>query len=202
MTIYAIVNNLISGSHSKEGSPAIWTIISGASILQGGNPFFVPDFASRFEALPALAVKIGKLGKGIAPRFAYRYVDSVAPCVLFAATDLLHTLRQQGLPWTRAISYDKCLAIGRFIKIPFTETAGCRVTLNLEDKETPGDTIWESELHGPTTEEALSAISTDNTLKTGDIILIGIAGKGACVAPGMKASLSLNDGEPSRFNIR
>ena len=202
MTVYAIVNNLLSGSHSKEGSPAIWTIISGASILQGGNPFFVPDFASRFEALPAIAIKIGKLGKGIAPRFAYRYVDSVAPCILFAATDLLHDLRQQGLPWTPAVSYDKCLAIGKFIKIPFTETNECRVTLHLGGQDPTGDKVWTGKLTGPTAEEALSAISTDNTLKTGDIILLGIAGEGACVSPGMKAVLSLNDGEPLRFNIR
>ncbi len=100
MTIYAIVNSLLSSTEKDNPYPPVWTLISQAAILQGGNPFFVPDFASKFEARTALAIKIGRLGKGIAPRFAHRYIDSAAPAVLFVASDLLEKYKNVGFPWS------------------------------------------------------------------------------------------------------
>ena len=72
MTIYAIVNSLLPDSALSGDPRPVWTIVSSSGILQGGNPYFVPDFAERFEARTALALRIGKLGKGIAPKFAER----------------------------------------------------------------------------------------------------------------------------------
>lgn len=202
MTIYAIVNSLINGSHTKTDSPAIWTLISGACILQGGNPFFVPDFSPRFEARLALAAKIGKLGKGIAPRFAHRYVTSVAPCIVFAAPELLKSLQEKGLPWTQALSYDKCLAIGNFTEIPFSEIADCKINLKIESPDSSYETEWNDNLLYPTVAESLSSISVDNTLKTGDLILLGLASEGPSVVPGQRATLCLNGAESLKFNIR
>lgn len=202
MTIYAIVNNLINGNHSKTDSQAIWALISGACILQGGNPFFVPDFSTRFEARLALAAKIGKLGKGIATRFAHRYVASVTPCIVFVAPDLLKLLQEKGLPWTQALSYDKCLALGRFTEIPFSEIADCKINLKIESPDSLYETEWTDKYLYPTVAESLSSISVDNTLKTGDLILLGLAPEGLSVAPGQRATLCLNGAESLKFNIR
>lgn len=202
MTIYAIVNNLINGSQPLTDSPAIWTLISGACILQGGNPFFVPDFSPRFEARLALAAKIGKLGKGIAPRFAHRYVASLAPCIVFAAPELLKSLQEKGLPWTQALSYDKCLAIGKFTEIPFSEIADCKINLKIESSDSSYETEWNDNLLYPTVAESLSTISFDNTLKTGDLILLGLAPEGPSIIPGQRAILCLNGAESLKFNIR
>lgn len=202
MTIYAIVNNLLYDFEAAGRSNPVWTIISQAGILQGGNPYFVPDFAKHFEARLGLAVKIGKLGKGIAPRFASRYVESAAPCVLFAASDLLHALRQQGLPWTSAISYDKCLAIGKFTPISIEACSQSKICLTLESSADSTDTNWSANFIKPGIEETLAMLSRDNTLKTGDLILCGIAGTGPEVFPDLRAVLSLNDTDSFKFNIR
>ncbi|MDE6697137.1 MAG: fumarylacetoacetate hydrolase family protein [Muribaculaceae bacterium] len=202
MTIYAIVNNLINGSQNQADFPAIWTLISGACILQGGNPFFVPDFSPRFEARLALAAKIGKLGKGIAPRFAHRYVASVAPCIIFAAPDLLKSLQEKGLPWTQALSYDKCLAIGKFTEIPFSEIDDCKINLRIEYSDSSYETEWNENFIHPTVADSISLISVDNTLKTGDLILLGLAPEGPSVLPGQRATLCLNGTESLKFNIR
>ena len=37
------------------------------------RPVFVPGFAPRFIGVPAIAVKISRLGKCVEPRFAPRY---------------------------------------------------------------------------------------------------------------------------------
>ena len=162
----------------------------------------MPDFADRFEARIALAIRIGKLGKGIAPRFIYRYVDAVAPSVLFVAPDMLKTLRNKGLPWTQAMSYDRCLSVGKFTPCAADTWNQVEVKLTLDPPNDSSDALLRGTDINPGIEETLSAISRDNTLKMGDIILIGLAGRGPQVTPNMRAGLSLNGFESLRFNIR
>lgn len=201
MTIYAVVNNIL-GECAADNATPVWTIVSAASILQGGNPFFVPDFADRFEARLTLAVRIGKLGKGIAPKFVCRYVDAVAPAILFVAADLLSSLRKKGLPWTSALSYDRCLAMGKFTEISFEEINKSVINLSLLSKDNESKCEWKAESLLPSLAETISAISRDNTLKTGDIILTGISQDGPQAVPNIRASLSLNSVTSLAFNIR
>lgn len=202
MTIYAIVNEIFSTPTQATEAVPVWTLITPSAILQGGNPYFVPDFASGFEAWPALAVRIGKLGKSVAPRFAYRYVEAVAPAVVFAAADLLKRLREQGMPWTQAISYDRSLAIGKFRTLDFELIADCECSLTLRPDGCDDKTILHRSAIRPPLEETIRAVSRDNTLKTGDILLVGLSGHGPEVKPGIRALLSLNGEESLRFNIR
>ena len=201
MTIYAKVNGLLSPERSNMSIP-VWTIISPAAILQGGNPFFVPDFASCFEAHTALAVRIGKLGKGISPRFVGRYIESAAPAILFVASDLLKSLREKGLPWSQAISYDRALALGKFTSCSLEECKKCEISLSLESA---GANVIEQRtpesLHIDV-EETIAAISRDNALKMGDIILFGISAEGPQVHSDIRAHLRMNGGDSLAFNIR
>lgn len=202
MTIYAVVNDFLAAATSCEAKGPVWTLMSPAAILQGGNPYFVPDFDSRFEARTALALRIGKLGKGIARRFAARYVDAVAPATVFVAANLLNRLRKEGMPWTSAINYDRSLALGRFQSADFEGIARCECTLMLESS---GDSIKSSSHTGAANmrpDDIIETLSRDNTLKTGDLLLIGLAKEGPAVRPGLKATLLLNDEEMLRFNIR
>ncbi len=202
MTIYAIVNSLLSSSEKVNPQAPVWTLISQAAILQGGNPFFVPDFADCFEARTALAIKIGKLGKGIAPRFAHRYIDSAAPAIIFVATDLLESAKAGGLPWTQAISYDRSLALGKFTNMTLEKCKKCSIGIKIDAPESTILGSWNASSLSSTIEEAISAISRENALKMGDIILLGLAPSGPQVNPEMRAHLSLNDSESLAFNIR
>lgn len=202
MTIYAVVNNLLSFRENHQNDGPIWTVISPSAILQGGNPFFVPDFSDSFEARVALAIKIGKLGKGIAPRFANRYVDSIAPAILFVAADLLQTIKASGLPWTSAISYDRSLALGKFIRIPFEECKKCNIIVSLHSHDTSAEIMLSADSILPNIEETIAAISRDNALKIGDIILLGITGNGPEVIPDMRADIQINGIDSLSFNIR
>ena len=200
MTIYAIVNNLSGGS--SECRQAAWTIISPAGILQGGNPYFVPDFADRFEARCALALRIGRLGKGIASRFASRYVCEAGAAALFIAPTLLAALRKEGMPWTQAVSYDRCLALGRFTKPDLKDIPGCKVRLELLARDGSHISDAMADLSDTDVGAIIERLSRDNTLKTGDIILCGLTASGPAVEPGLSARLSLGEEESLRFNIR
>lgn len=201
MTIYAITDGL---THAFSGQTPRheWTLISGSGILQGGNPYFVPDFAEKFEGRPALAIKIGKLGKGIATRFAGRYVDSVAPALLFVADDLLKDLHHQGLPWTRAMSYDRCLALGKFKSKSLEELKKCTVGVTVSGNGGSDSLTLQIEEGEREIAEIISTLSRDNTLKTGDIILAGLSHEGIVAKQGLSASLQLDGTESLHFNIR
>lgn len=203
MTIYAIVNDLLNTSHESAVNQAdlVWTLISPSGILQGGNPYFVPDFDSRFEARLSLAVRIGKLGKGIARRFAVRYVEAVAPAAVFVATNLLQSLKTSGYPWTSAISYDRCLSLGKFTPIRYNDTDGCECSLEIHNSDSDDIITYKKESRARL-EETIEAISRDNTLKTGDILLAGLSRTGPQVFPGQRVTLKLNGEESMRFNIR
>lgn len=200
MTIYAIVNNLL-GDNDLHDKP-IWTVMSPSAILQGGNPYFVPDFDSLFEARPALTVRIGKLGKGIAPRFAHRYVDGVAPATMMIARNLLEDLRSAGLPWSKAVSYDRSLAVGPFSNLPFEEVSSAVVSLGIEKGDGADSLKFRNSLLPFDIEEIISSISRDNALKTGDYIVVAFPGSGPKLVPGQHVQLSLNDEKPLKFNIR
>ncbi len=202
MTIYAIANDLQDCKSPLNADHPVWTLISPAAILQGGNPFFVPDFANRFEARVALAVRIGKLGKGIARRFAYRYVDAVAPALLFVAADRLKSLSDEGLPWTSAISYDRSLALGKFADFDLEKDCNCEIDFTLDAGESSTGEKWKPESLKSDIEGTVNALSRDNTLKMGDIILMGLGSRGPEVRPDMRAHLSLNGAESLVFNIR
>lgn len=103
MKIFAVIHNYgetSPGSPMGEGETS-WYEMPDSALLRTGNPFFVPDFDSEFRAFPSICFRIGRLGKSIASRFAYRYIDSWTASVAVAATGLLRTQREAGMPWTR-----------------------------------------------------------------------------------------------------
>ncbi len=202
MTIYAIVNGLISKQSENSASTPVWTLISPSAILQGGNPYFVPDFDTRFEARPALALRIGKLGKGIARRFAHRYIDSVTPCCAMVATDTLRSAMESGLPWSRALSYDRSIVMGTPLKIPMEEIGEFRFNVTLQSAVSTPSCEWTAAECASAIEDVVSELSRDNTLKTGDIILIGMAPEGPLLCEGQRAVISVGSDVSARFNIR
>lgn len=200
MTVYAIVNHLLDGNTSFDDP--VWTVMSPSAILQGGNPYFVPDFDSLFEARPALAIRIGKLGKGIAPRFAHRYIDGVAPASMMIARNLLDNLRKSGLPWSKAISYDRSLAVGQFANLPIEEISAASVSLDIINGDEVNSLKSNVTCLSCSIEKIISILSRDNALKTGDYIVIASPQSGPVIEPGPRVQLRLNDEKPLKFNIR
>ena len=89
--------------------------IPDSTIVKNGNPVYLPDFDPNITARPYMALRIDRLGKSVSPRFAYRYFEQAAPCLLLTAETELQRLREQGLPWTEAFVFDKSCVLGDFI---------------------------------------------------------------------------------------
>ena len=79
--------------HSLELSEPTIFMKSDSSLLKDGKPFFIPDFSSEVHYETEIVVRIDRLGKNIAERFAHRYYNEVTVGIDFTARDLQNKLR-------------------------------------------------------------------------------------------------------------
>lgn len=143
-----------------------------SSIIQPGKPFFVPDFANRFDYETEIVVKIAHVGKDISPRFAHRYYNELTVGIDFTARDLQEELREKGLPWERCKSFDGSAALGRFVAkeelAHDVQDIHFHMDLNGERRQT-GHTA--DMIHS--IDQIIAYASKFFTLKTGDLIFTG-----------------------------
>ena len=131
-------------------------VLKGDScLLNGRKPLFIPDWTKELGVTECMVLRVSRLGKEIAPKFANRYYDAVAPGADFIAMDVLREAKAQGKPWTRALAFDYSLAIGEWIN---NDEMSATALLNDELIITP--------------EEAIAEASKVMTIRQGDLIYI------------------------------
>ncbi len=142
-----------------------------SSLTREGKPFFVPDFASRFDYETEIVVRINRLGKNISERFAHRYYSEVTVGIDFTARDLQEKLRSEGLPWDLCKGFDGSASIGEFInKSELPDIQNLNFHLDVD-----GQTVqkgWTGDMMF-TVDQIISYVSRFFTLKTGDLIFTG-----------------------------
>ena len=93
-------------------------VLKGDScLLNGRKPFFMPEGASEIGMTPCLILRVSRLGKEIALKFADRYYEAVAPGADFIALDKAREAQAQGKPWTQALAFDYSLALGEWTEV-------------------------------------------------------------------------------------
>ena len=112
---YALHNREL-GHTQVNGEPEIF-MKPDSALLKEGKPFFLPDFSNEIHYETEVVVRICRLGKHIAPRFAYRYYDAVTVGIDFTARDLQRAFRAAGNPWELSKGFDNSAAIGTFIPL-------------------------------------------------------------------------------------
>lgn len=164
-------------AHNKElhhtlelTEPTIFTK-SDSSLLKDGKPFFIPDFSSEIHYETELVVKIDRLGKNIAERFAHRYYSEVTVGIDFTARDLQRRLREQGLPWEISKAFDNSAVIGTFIPL---EEAGNVNQLSFH-LDMNGKTVQQGNTADMlfSVDQIIAYVSRFFTLKIGDLIYTG-----------------------------
>lgn len=144
------------------------------SAISDRYPFFIPDFDTRFTACPALVLRIGRVGKSIAARFASRYFDSMTAGFMITADNRLAEARDNGAPWCGAVVFDGSMPHGPMIPagLPSALPALAIETSDLRTGDTSGAlTLPAMPCIDPA--EALAVVSAANTVKTGDLLYIG-----------------------------
>ena len=141
-----------------------------SSILPRNNPFFIPPFSSDVHYEVEVLVKINKVGKHIATRFAHKYYDEVGLGIDFTARDIQQQCKEKGLPWEKAKAFDGSAVIGDFYDKSNFDLENLSFKLFKNDKVVQdGNTkamLWK-------VDELISYVSQYFTLKKGDIIFTG-----------------------------
>ena len=173
---YAAHNKELHDTLLKPEEPVIFTKADSA-LLKPGKPFFVPDDMGRIDYEAEVVVRISRLGKNIAERFAHRYYDAVTVGLDLTARDLQRKASHAGQPWTICKGFDGSAVIGEWLEI---EGGGLKVeggglkTLHFRlDKN--GETVQEgctSDMFY-TVDQIIAYISRFFTLKTGDLLYTG-----------------------------
>ena len=131
-------------------------VLKGDScLLNGRKPFFVPEWSQEIGVTDCIILRVSRLGKEIAPKFANRYYDAIAPGEDFIALDKARELAAAGKPWTPSIAFDYSLAIGEWIS---NDKMSATALLNDELILSP--------------EEAIAEASKVMTIRQGDLIYI------------------------------
>lgn len=167
---YQAHNKELHGTLYNREEPVIFTKADSA-LLTGGKPFFVPSFTRQCEYETEVVVRICRLGRSIAPRWAHRYYDQVTVGIDFTARDLQRRLCQEGLPWELSKGFDGSAVVGEMVKkeeLPDIQDLHFHLEKNGEVVQR-GHT--RDMLFG--VDEIVSYISRFFTLKMGDLIYTG-----------------------------
>lgn len=152
-------------------APVVFTMPE-TSLLKDGKPFFLPQFSNRIEYETELVFHISRLGKNIAPKFAYRYYDSVTVGIDFTARDIQAEARRTGNPWDISKGFDYSAPIGRFVPLPEMPPKADNIEFSMRLNGVPvqqgnsRDMIF-------SIDRIIAYVSQFYTLKIGDIIFTG-----------------------------
>jgi len=174
MKIIAIGRNYVE--HIKElnnetpDEPVIFTKPDTA-LLRNNSPFYFPEFSKNIHFEVEIVLKISKLGKSIAEKFAHKYLAEIAIGIDLTARDMQQNAKEKGLPWTLAKGFDGSAPISPFIpKSEFKDLSDINFSLKVDGKiRQSGNTglaIYSFDY-------IISYISRFITLKKGDLIFTG-----------------------------
>ena len=142
-----------------------------SAIIKNNKPFFLPDFSAEIHYEVEVVIKISKLGKGIAPKFAHRYFDEVTLGIDITARDLQRQQGKAGLPWEIAKAFDGSAPLGKFIPVSTLkdiQNIDFRLEINekIVQQSNTSDMIFGFS-------DIIAYVSRFFTLKTGDLIFSG-----------------------------
>jgi 2-keto-4-pentenoate hydratase/2-oxohepta-3-ene-1,7-dioic acid hydratase in catechol pathway len=163
-------------NHAKEmgaetpGEP-IFFMKPDTALMPKRSAFYYPDFTKDLHHEIELVVRINKVGKNIAEKFAHEYYQEIGLGIDFTARDLQQKCKEKGLPWEIAKSFEHAAPLGETF-IDKNELLLNNIDFSLEIN---GKTVQQGNSADMifSIDKLISYISTFMTLKIGDLIFTG-----------------------------
>ncbi|WP_455168975.1 fumarylacetoacetate hydrolase family protein [Aegicerativicinus sediminis] len=170
------------------------------AILLKKQPFFIPDFSNDVHHEVEVLVRINRVGKYIDKKFAHKYYDEIGLGIDFTARDLQSKLKEKGLPWEKAKSFDGAAVIGKWISkdtLPDVHNLNFRLEKNDEIVQDANTSLmlWQID-------EIIEYVSKYFTLKIGDVIFTGTPAGVSKVTAGDKLKGYLENKEMFSINVK
>lgn len=154
-------------------APAVPTIFCkpDSALLKENKDFYIPDFSNQVDYELEVVVRINKLGKSVAEKFAPRYYTQVALGIDFTARDMQNEARQTGAPWDLCKGFDGSAVVSEFRHL---ENIGAINNLNFR-LEINGETVQSANTGEMifSVDKIINYVSQFYTLKIGDLIYTG-----------------------------
>ena len=156
--------------NEKPKEPVIF-LKPDTAILPKKMPFIIPEFSDDVHYEVEVVVKINRVGKHIDKKFAHKYYEEIGLGLDFTARDLQKKLKEKGLPWEKAKSFDGAAVLGKFVsKSNFEDLNNIDFSLK-KNAETVQEGNTSKMIHS--IDEIISHVSEYFTLKIGDYIFTG-----------------------------
>ncbi len=202
MKVFGFIDNY--GGEGDEQAPSLIQF-SDVSVIGPGKPFFVPGDGHVYRAYPSVAIRVGRLGKTVSPRFAGRYYSEAAFGMNVRDESMLADLRKAGLPWTEAVAFDYSVPLGTFMPASRLLSEGVEVRVSMTDREgaLSGQPLsYFPDMLKLKADEALSRLSRRFTIKNGDVVLLGFPPAGLDISVGQTIVCSVGDEVVLKTKIR
>lgn len=161
----------IKGNYKCDNAPQPQVyLMADSSLLKDGKPLFLPDFAEEFIAHPALVVRINRLGKNIAKRFAPRYYDAVTVGLCVEARGFRD---MQKLSGSQSVvnAFDGAAILGDFIEMEHIDDIN-NLSFSVSQNDSEVAVINSQELLNDV-DSLIEELSKYFTFKIGDILFTG-----------------------------
>ncbi|MDP4226759.1 MAG: fumarylacetoacetate hydrolase family protein [Bacteroidota bacterium] len=174
MKIICIGRNYIEHAHELNNpvpETPVFFLKPDTSIIKNNRPFYYPDFSKDIQYETEVVVKINRLGKTIAQKFAHRYYDEIGLGIDFTARDLQRRCKEKGLPWEIAKAFEGSAPISKFVnKDRFSNVQQINFRLDLN-----GETVQSGNTKDMifSVDRIIEYVSCFFTLRTGDLIFTG-----------------------------
>lgn len=203
MKIIAIGRNYID--HAKElNNPIpkepIFFLMPDSALLKNNQPFFYPDFSSEIHYEVEIVVKLDRLGKNVASKFANRYYSEIGIGIDFTARDLQQNCKEKGLPWEISKSFDGAAVISKMkplSAIGDINNINFHLELNGEvvQKANTSEMIFK-------VDELIEHVSKYMTIKIGDLLYTGTPSGVGSVKIGDRLTAYIEDEKLLDFVIK
>ena len=168
MKITVVENNDITREDNQLG----WYLISDSAWTNAGKPFFYPENTEIVTVYLAPVIRINRLGKYIAEKFAGRYYSEFAAGLHFTLPQVYETLVSKGLSTDAAHSFDRSLIVSPFFPLPENLND---ILMSLEINDQP-KAHWNPTTMKFSLDKVISEVSKTNTVKMGDFIIPTLVG--------------------------
>ena len=191
--------------HTKEmNSPVpsvpIFFMKPDVAILRPGPPFYYPNFSKDIHYECELVVKINRVGKNIAEKFAHKYYSEIGLGIDFTARDLQLKCKEKGYPWEIAKAFEG--------SAPLSKEFIDKSELNLEDVQFSMTQNGTKVQNGSSKDmifkidQLIAYVSQFMTLKKGDLIFTGTPAGVGPIAIGDELAGSIGDREMFKVRVK
>lgn len=187
---------------AADAAEPIWFLKPDTALLRNNDPFYIPAFSHEVHYECELVVRIDRVGRSIAEKFAHRYYREVGLGIDFTARDLQREAIAKGLPWEPAKAFDRSAALSPEF-LPLAELGGDVQNLRFElsvngevrQQGFTGDMLF-------SVDRIVAAVSEYTTLRMGDLIYTGTPAGVGPVVPGDCLRATLEGRELLDFDIK